>query len=108
MNGRTEGHEPAGDSFDLGESSVQVRKAPPGRSWARIVLAGIPVALGLFLGVLATLLFGLWEGLGVSSLFCGLGFAIYDYRWPFGPRPGRRPKSRRGRSEREVTGSEDY
>ena len=105
MNRRTEGQD---DSFDVGESSIQVRTAPPGRSWVRVVLAGIPVGLGLLFGFLAALFFGMWTGLAVSSLLCGLGFAIYDYRWPFGPRPGRRPKSGRARSEREVTGSEDY
>jgi predicted lipid-binding transport protein (Tim44 family) len=105
MNDRTRDPE---DPFDLGESSVQPRAAPPGRGWGRIVLAGILVALGLLFGLVITLLFGMWSGLAVATLFCGLGFAIYDYVGPFGPRPGRRPKSGRGRSEREVSGSEDY
>ena len=105
MNGRKEGRD---DSFDLGESSVQVRKGPPGRSLGRIVAAGMLVALGFLVGFFGLFFVGLWTGLFLASIPCGLGFSIYDYRWPFGPRPGMRPKSGQKSFEREAHGSEDY
>ena len=91
------------DAFAVGESWVEASKAPPGRGLGRIIAAGVAVAFGLVLSLVGVLLVG-GAGAVLGTPLYGLGFAIYDYRWPFGPRPGRRRKSRRPVSRRQ----EDY
>ena len=78
---------------------------PPERSAIRICSAGACLILGVFVGALA--LIGILETmdpredrwilkwLARAAIFVvtgiwGVGFAIYDYRWPFGPRPSAR------------------
>ena len=118
MNGRTEGQD---DSFDLGESSVVVHKGAPGRSFGRIAGATVLVGLGVFVGIIDNIwkishdLFLEWTGLevvwgkiSVGGALVAVGYAMYDYRWPFGPRPGVRPKPGQKGFERDAHGPEDY
>ena len=121
MTGPAEDYASPKDSFDLGESSVQVRKGAPGRGLGRIVAAVVLVGLGGFVGIIDNIwkishdLFLDWTGLevvwskiSVGGALAAVGYAIYDYRWPFGPRPGMRPKSGQKGFEREAHGTEDY
>ena len=109
------------DSFDLGETKVGVRKGPRGRSLGRIMVATVLVALGGFVAVIDNIwhlshnlllewtgLEIIWAKISVGSAIAWVGYAIYDYRWPFGPRPGVRDKSGLRGFEREVHGSDEY
>ena len=108
MSDRTGGRDAGGDSFDLGESKVGVRKAPRGRSLMRILTAALPTALGVLTFFPGFMFLGLGPAFGLASLFCGLGFAIYDYRGPFGPRSSMRTEAGPESFKREAPGREDY
>ena len=113
--------QPASDAFDLGESSIQVRRGAAGRGWGRVAAAVGMVAVGGFVGIIDSVwkvshdLLLEWTGLEIlyakislGSALAAVGYAIYDYRWPFGPRPGMRAKAGREEPGREARGSEDY
>lgn len=108
MSNPTEGRDAPDDSFSLGESKVEVRKASTGRRAWRIVVAVVMVALGGFIAFIEhiwptskSILLD-WIGsemikprIGLGAAIAGIGYAIYDYRWPFGPRPGSRKECKR-------------
>jgi hypothetical protein len=57
---------------------------------AFVVLGGLVIVIGFLLALATNQRWVARGSIAAGAVVCGIGFAIYDYRGPFGPRPSSR------------------